>query len=103
MNAALVQGIDETIAEALKLSFYSAITGIKNAFFRFLELALVEMILHGTLSSRLTKRFDRLLQSDALMGSSVEKIGAQYLHLQVISVKSMYSKTSIMWQACTTS
>lgn len=89
MKEALMQCIEEILAKAFKLGFHSADTGIKNAFFRFLEIALKEMIHQGTLDTVLTKSFDRLLQSDTLVSALVEKIGAQSLPLQFDPNKGM--------------
>lgn len=86
-----LQGIEEILAKAFKLGFYCANTGIKGAFFRFLEIVLWEMVHQGTLDSKLAKSFDLLLQSDTLVCALVKKTSTQSPHSQVILDKGMSS------------
>lgn len=86
-----MRGIGEAIAEASKPGFLSADKGIKSSFFCSLEIALVELIHQETLDSEMAESFGRILQSNALVGALAEKIGAQYLHSLVISIKGMSS------------
>lgn len=44
MKKATMPDIKETLAEAIKLDFHSANTGVKRAFTRFLEMVLGKMI-----------------------------------------------------------
>lgn len=49
------------------------------------------MTIHKTLDFILTKNFDQLLRSDALVRAPVEEIGTQFPHLQVILIKNTSS------------
>lgn len=67
ITEAFLQGIERTLADAFKPRLRFTDTGTKSAFNYFLQLAQVEMIHLGILPFKLTKCFDRLHRSDALV------------------------------------
>lgn len=83
---ALMQGIEEVSAEAFKLRFHYAHTGIKSSFFRFLEMTLAKVDHPGILDFILTKNFHRLLQSKVFLSALLEKIGALSTRPQVFPI-----------------
>lgn len=93
MEEGLMQGINKILAEAFKLVFHPTDTGVKSAFFYFMEIVFVETIHQRTLDSILDRSFDGLLQLAVLASPFVGKIGAQTPHPHVIPIKSLISGT----------
>lgn len=76
MKEALMQDNKETLVEAFDMDFNSANAGIKSALFRFLEKALVGMMLRRTLDSTLAKTLHQPFHSDAFMSPLLKNDGA---------------------------
>lgn len=74
MKEVLMQTIKKAVGEGFIPSFHVANTRSKSAFFRFLEMAEMNMIRKGTPDTVLIKSFDRLSYSDSFMDVLVEKI-----------------------------
>lgn len=91
MKKALMQGLEDTLAEVIELGFSSAFTDSKSASFSFLEMALMYINSQRTLNSLLAKIFGQSLQSDALISAMVEQIGAQTPHPHAITIKGLSS------------
>lgn len=56
----MIQGIEETMVDAFDMGVLATNTMIKNAVFRFLEIALIEMIHEGTQNFMRIRRTDPL-------------------------------------------
>lgn len=66
MKEAMIQGIEETLAEPFELDVQAPNTEIKSALSGLFELALVDVILERTLATISIKSFDRVLHSECL-------------------------------------
>lgn len=73
LQSPLMQGAEETLAKAVNMSIRAANTGIKYAFFRFIEIALTDMAHHWSMDEVVHERFERWTQSEALVSRSAEE------------------------------
>lgn len=71
MKDAMMQGIEETLAETPKVGVQAANIAIKRALFSFLEMALIKMNCRGTLDTIMAKSFNRLSHSDGFIDAQV--------------------------------
>lgn len=70
----MVQGLEKTLAKALKLGFYAADIWIRSTFFCFLGMALVDTIPQGTLDIIQVPSFGHLSQLDATKNKLLNKL-----------------------------
>lgn len=67
-----MKGSGDNVAEADGVGFLAADTGIKPAFFRFIKMALTEMVRQELMDKRNRKRFERWIQSEVFMHKFAE-------------------------------
>lgn len=76
-----MQGIKETLSEAIEIGFKGANTGIEIEFFCFSEMPPMSRIQKKALHAILMHSFDRLFHLDALLSGLMETvIGTQHCH-----------------------
>lgn len=66
--------IKDTLGVIVDLGLPAADTGVKHAFFRFIEMALTDMIHHGITDKLIHNSFERWTQSEELMRKLAEEV-----------------------------
>lgn len=74
LKNAMTEGIKETLAKEIGVSFLSSDTGAKNAFSRFIEMALADTEQQGLSDKVIRNSFERVTQSDKLVNKLVEEV-----------------------------
>lgn len=70
----MTQGIEDTIAEVVDLRFLAADTGVKQAFSRFIEMVLSDVVHYGLIGKLTYNSFDRGTESNILKNELAEKL-----------------------------
>lgn len=74
LKGAMTQGIEETLSKAIDLGFLAVDTGIKSAFFRFIEMAVTDMEQHGLIDKIIHNSLDRWTQSETFVNKLAEEV-----------------------------
>lgn len=74
LKSATMQGVEETLNKVVEMGLYAADTGVKHLFFRFIEMALTDMVHCGLKNKLIQSSFDCWKQSDVLINKLADEV-----------------------------
>lgn len=59
LKGAMMQGIEDTLTEAIEVDFLAADNGVKHAFFRSIEMEKIDVVHYGIMNKLIYNSFER--------------------------------------------